>query len=118
MVFMAEHFRALRAERTVPLEPGAAIAQMQLALREGSFEPEQPGHLVPHAVGILDAAPQHHIASTLAVDRHRAFSQCSKPCTKNVSRRQRAGMEFWIASGQPYGVGGCIGRLVGQWRKR
>src|ERR1700723_2321137 len=31
MVFMAEYFRPLRAERAVPREPGAAIAQMQLA---------------------------------------------------------------------------------------
>src|ERR1700677_4611615 len=84
MVFMAEHFRACRAERTVLLKPRAAIAQMQLAPGEGCFEPEQPGHLVSCALGVLDPAPQHHVAPALAVDRHRTFGQGAKPCTKNI----------------------------------
>ena len=35
-----------------------------------------------------------------------------------MRRRQRAGMQFRIAAGQPHRIGGGIGRLVGQRRER
>ena len=118
MEFMAEHFAARGAERTIALQPRAAIAEMQLALREGRFESEQAGHRVPDAVGILEPAPQHHVAAALAVDRNETFGQCAKSFVEVIRRRQRTGMKFRKTAWQPDRIGGGIGRLIGQWRKR
>src|ERR1700675_3582231 len=107
---MAEHFHALRAQRTGHAKPRASIAQMQPALRERSFESEQTGHLVPVPVGILEAASQHHVATTLAVDRNAAAGQLLKTFSEAVSGCQHASMEFRITARQPDGISRGIGR--------
>ena len=105
MVFMTEHFGARISQRTSDPKPRAAIAQMQFALRERRFQSEQPGHLMPFAVGILEPAPQHHIATAFAVDGNGAVGQFAKTARKWCADANRAGMEFRIAAGQPDGVG-------------
>ena len=73
---------------------------------------------MPVSVGILKPSPQHHIATTLAVDGNGAARKPLETFPETVGRRQRARMQLWIAAGQPDRVGGTIGSLVGQRRER
>ena len=68
------------------------------------FQRQQAGHGVAYAVGVLQAAAQHHVAAAFAKDRGAARRSGRKPSRKR-SCRQRAGMQLGIAAGQVDRVG-------------
>ena len=107
-----------RAQGSVRRQPGLTVSEMQLALREGAFEAEQPGHGVAGAAGVDQTLPEHHIASALAEHRFAGGGGAAQPLEKAGVSGQPSGMEFGIAAGEIHGVGGGGGRFAGQRRER
>src|SRR5205807_949372 len=64
------------------------------------------------------ALAQRHVAAALAVDR-RAGGSCSlQRRRKALSRSEPAGMQFGVPAREVYGVGGRVGKLVGERREK
>jgi hypothetical protein len=104
--------RSLAPKRAVMKQRGLAIAERHPPGREGADQPEQPKHFMGRARRVDQAAPKHHIAAALAMDR----LQHGKPpdaLTKVLRHGQSAGVQFWIAARQPTEVTIRRRRLVG-----
>ena len=67
--FVAAHDVAGRADRIVRQQARLAIAEMQPALGKARGMAEQARHRVAHALRVLDALAEHHVAAALAVNR-------------------------------------------------
>ncbi len=59
-----------------------------------------PGHGMAAALGVDQAAPEHHVAAAFAVDRRRAVGRRPQPGEKSRVGRQAVGVQLRIAAGQ------------------
>src|SRR6516225_7479467 len=117
MKFVTVQCRVCGSDRGVAQQARLAVAQVQLAFCEARRVAEESGHGVTTAVGVLKSFTEHHVATTLPVDRTRA-RKLGQSGPETLRRCQRARVQLWVASGEPAAVATCRGRFVCERRKR
>ena len=75
--------------------------------------PEQAGHGVASAVGILNSLAEHHVAAALAVNGARRC-KALQPIAETLRSGELFGEKFGIAARQPARITRVGGRFVGE----
>src|SRR5512135_463497 len=113
---MPAHDRTLAPDWALRKQPRLAIAEMELALREARGMAEQPGHGAAHAIRILEALAENHVAAALAMHLTRR-GEAGEPVAETVRRGKPPRMQLGIAAGQPADVAALRRLLVGKGRE-
>src|SRR5512143_1306916 len=100
MELVPAHARSLRPEYPIGQQPRLAIAEMKLLLREARGVAEQPGHGVAHAVCVLEAFAENHVASALAMHLPRC-GEAGEPMAETTRGGEPFRVQLGIAAGQP-----------------
>src|SRR5262249_55086028 len=117
MKFVTVQCGVCGSDRSVAQQARLAVAQVQLAFCEARRMAEESSHGMTTAIGVLKPFAEHHVATTLPVDRTRA-RKLGQSGPETLRSRQRARVQLWVTSGEPAAVATCGWRLVCERRKR